>query len=62
MAEEALLIARLIVTKRVQEEEISRGRLAQTPPGLVEVVERNLQSVMQASAKADANGPPLTEA
>lgn len=47
MAEEALMIAREIVIKRVHEEEISRGNLARTPPGLVEAVERHLEALLE---------------
>jgi len=46
-AEEALTIARLIVKKRAEEEEISRGRLAHTPPGMVELVEKHVEAVME---------------
>jgi hypothetical protein len=47
MAEEALTIAKEIVTKRVQEEEISRGNLARTPPGFVEAVDRHLEALLE---------------
>src|SRR5712691_2840224 len=52
MAEEALAIAREIVTKRVQEEEISRGNLALTPPSLIEAVERHIEALMEARQTA----------
>lgn len=56
MAAEALVIAKLIVTKRVQVEEISRGRLAQTPRGLVEMFERHIDLVLEARRKPEATG------
>jgi len=47
MAEEALTIARAIVTSRVKEEEISRGHLAHTPAGLVSAFDQAIATMIE---------------
>jgi hypothetical protein len=44
-AAEALAIAHAIVTKRVHDEELSRGNMAKTPPSFLDVVDRHIATI-----------------